>query len=73
MRDETAINAGCTQRAYLYLERDHDPAGAPYSSRDLDQMMFDPNEVTTLVELTPTRVLRPGHTLTSSPAACASA
>ncbi|MBL7496559.1 DUF4279 domain-containing protein [Frankia sp. CNm7] len=60
MRDETALTARCTQRAYLYLERDHDPAGPPYSDRDRDQMAFDPDEVTSLVGLTPTEAWRRG-------------
>jgi hypothetical protein len=32
-------------RAYRYLERDHDPAGPRYSGSDLDQMMFEPDDV----------------------------
>lgn len=60
MRHEAVTTAGCTQRAYLYLERDHDPAGPPYDDRDLDRMAFDPDDVTALTGLTPTRSWRRG-------------
>jgi len=60
MRDESARTATCTQRAYLYLESDHDVDGPPYSDSDLDEMAFDPDEVTALVGLTPTTAWRRG-------------
>ncbi|MBU2665513.1 DUF4279 domain-containing protein [Actinoplanes bogorensis] len=55
------IEAGCEQRAYLYVQRDYDPAGSPpYSAADEEQLAFDPQAVTELVGLTPTHAWRRG-------------
>jgi hypothetical protein len=60
MGDETTNASGCAQRAYLYLERDHDLVGPPFNDDDLAQLEFDPDEVTALVGLTPTTTWRRG-------------
>ncbi|MBM2615910.1 DUF4279 domain-containing protein [Actinoplanes sp. LDG1-06] len=48
-------HAHCTQRAYLYLARDVETGPPPYSADELRLMSFDPDEVTRLVGLRPTR------------------
>jgi hypothetical protein len=56
--DERSID--CTQRAYFYLARDVDAGGPPYSADELEQMAFDPDEVTRMVGLRPTTARRRG-------------
>lgn len=60
--DERSNNpaADCTQRAYLYLARDVDADGPPYSVDELELMAFDPDDVTRLVGLQPTSSWRRG-------------
>ncbi|OHV63654.1 DUF4279 domain-containing protein [Pseudofrankia sp. BMG5.36] len=60
MTAETVRTASCTQRAYLYLNRSHNFGEPPYSDSDLVEMAFDPDEVTSLVGLTPTTAWRCG-------------
>lgn len=59
-RHASGVAGGCTQRVYLYLERDVDPVGPPYAESDLDLMAFDPDEVTALIGLQPTTAWRRG-------------
>ncbi|MER7009707.1 DUF4279 domain-containing protein [Dactylosporangium sp. NPDC000555] len=60
MDDEcsTDFSPRCVQRAYLYLERNVDVTGPPFTSSDLALMSFDPDEVTRLVGLQPTTTWR---------------
>ncbi|WP_344615747.1 DUF4279 domain-containing protein [Dactylosporangium salmoneum] len=62
MDDErsTDFSPRCVQRAYLYLERNVDVTGPPFTSGDLALMSFDPDEVTRLVGLQPTTTWRSG-------------
>ncbi|MFC3384405.1 DUF4279 domain-containing protein [Couchioplanes azureus] len=48
------------QRAYLYLVRDVDVGEPPYELDELRQMAFDPDDVTRLVGLEPTRAWQRG-------------
>jgi Domain of unknown function (DUF4279) len=56
----TSPSADCIQRAYLYLTRDVDTDGPPYSVEELELMAFDPSDVTRLVGLQPTKAWRRG-------------
>jgi len=60
MSNELVVAATCTQRAYLYLERELDLQGPPYSSEDLDRMAFEPDAVTARTGLVPTVAWRRG-------------
>ncbi|AGZ38507.1 DUF4279 domain-containing protein [Actinoplanes friuliensis] len=60
MNDTDTAAAGCTQRAYLYLERDVATDGPPYNPAELDLMAFEPDEVTRLLGLDPTATWRRG-------------
>jgi hypothetical protein len=59
----TDFSADCTQRAYLYLVRDVDLTGPPYTPSDRALLAFDPGEVTRLIGLQPTEVWRSGETV----------
>ncbi|WP_433378126.1 DUF4279 domain-containing protein [Actinoplanes sp. CA-142083] len=54
-----SVPGECLQRAYLYLERNYD-SEPPYSDDALDQMFFEPAEVTARVGLAPTTAWRRG-------------
>jgi hypothetical protein len=60
MIDTDAAAARCTQRAYLYLERDVVTGDPPYTSDELALMAFEPDEVTRLAGLRPTATWRRG-------------
>jgi Domain of unknown function (DUF4279) len=59
----TDFAADCTQRAYLYLVRDVDLTGPPYTPSDAALLAFDPGEVTRLIGLQPTKAWRSGETV----------
>jgi hypothetical protein len=65
-RRASDVTGGCTQRVYLYLERDVDLAGPPYADSDLDLMAFDPDEVTAVVGLQPTTAWRRGDPVSAT-------
>jgi hypothetical protein len=48
------VRLSCTQRAYLYFAREGAFGDPPHSNEQLDQMTFDPDQVTELVGLSPT-------------------
>ncbi|MBB4767062.1 DUF4279 domain-containing protein [Amorphoplanes digitatis] len=60
MIDTDAAAVRCTQRAYLYLERDVATGDPPYTADELELMAFEPDEVTRLAGLRPTATWRRG-------------
>ncbi|MFD1325457.1 DUF4279 domain-containing protein [Micromonospora sonneratiae] len=58
--------AGCTQRAYLHLERDVEFTDPPYTPSHIALMVFDPDEVTRLVGLQPTKAWRSGDPISGT-------
>ncbi len=60
MNHDPVVLATCTQRAYLYLDRDLDLPGPPYRPEDLDRMAFEPDDVTGRTGLVPTTAWRRG-------------
>ncbi|MFB9323668.1 DUF4279 domain-containing protein [Cryptosporangium minutisporangium] len=49
-----------TQRAYLSFTRQGDHGDPPYTPSQLDEMAFDPDQITELVGLIPTSTWRRG-------------
>lgn len=53
-------NPSCVQRAYLYLAKNIETGGPPYSVNELQLMAFDPDDVSRLVGLQPTTAWKRG-------------
>ncbi|WP_422739700.1 DUF4279 domain-containing protein [Micromonospora sp. WMMD729] len=60
MSSSADSSPSCVQRAYLYLARDVETAGPPYSVDELQLMAFDPDEVSRIVGLQPTMAWQRG-------------